>query len=79
MQGEPPHEAAELRSIRQKYSYPLAPGRFMENKTNHETERALLLKLREAVNSQEEFEYIEVQLATLRFQNTEVRHGPTGH
>jgi hypothetical protein len=37
----------------------------MENKTLRETERALLLKLREAVNSQKEFEWVEAGLARL--------------
>ena len=42
----------------------------MENKTLHEQQLELLLKLREAVNSQEEFEYIEAELASLRFPNS---------
>jgi hypothetical protein len=37
----------------------------MEKKTQRELERALLLKLREAVNSREEFEWVEAQLARL--------------
>jgi hypothetical protein len=49
----------------------------MENQPNRETERALLLKLREAVNSQEEFEYVNAELA--RIDNQEVSHGSTAH
>jgi hypothetical protein len=38
----------------------------MENKKNDSTlERALLLKVREAVNSQEEYEWVEAELARL--------------
>ena len=43
--------------------YRLAPETLMENKTYSETERALLLQLREAVNSREEFDYINAELA----------------
>jgi hypothetical protein len=37
----------------------------MENQTKRELERALLLKLREAVNSKEEYEWVEAELALL--------------
>ena len=37
----------------------------MEKKTQRELERALLLKLREAVNSKEEYEWVEAELAHL--------------
>ena len=38
----------------------------MENETiNSEKERALLLKLREAVNTQEEFDWVQAELARL--------------
>lgn len=37
----------------------------METKRNIEAERELLLKLREAVNTKEEFEYVEAELAAL--------------
>jgi hypothetical protein len=47
----------------------------MENKTFGETEREVLRKLREAVNSQEEFGRVEAQLALLDSQPTEVRDG----
>jgi hypothetical protein len=48
----------------------------MENKTYSETERALLLKLREAVNSQEEFEYVNAELAhNKRHQRVKLRAG----
>jgi hypothetical protein len=39
----------------------------METTTLHETQRALLLQLRDAVNSREEFEDIERQLARFAF------------
>ena len=66
-----------FRSRRQKFSYPLPRGRFMENKTLREQERALLLKLREAVNSQEEFDYVEAELA--RLNPEEATAGSSGH
>jgi hypothetical protein len=37
----------------------------MENQTKRELERALLLKLRDTVNSKEEFEWVETELARL--------------
>jgi len=49
----------------------------MENKTYRETERALLLTLREVVNSQEEFEYLNAELARLAAQ--EVPYGSTAN
>ena len=51
----------------------------MENKTYRETERALLLNLREAVNSREEFDYLDAELARLAAQDMEVSHGSTAH
>jgi hypothetical protein len=51
----------------------------MENKFNRETGRALLLKLREAVNSQEEFEWVQAQLARLDASAMEVSHGMARH
>ena len=44
----------------------------MENKTLSETEREVLLKLREAVNSQEEFDWLEAELACFSPQKKEV-------
>ncbi len=37
----------------------------MENQTKRDVERGLLLKLREAVNSQEELDWVEAELAIL--------------
>jgi hypothetical protein len=37
----------------------------MENQTKRDVERGLLLKLREAVNSQEELDWVEAELAQL--------------
>ena len=76
--GGPSPELAPL-SRRQKFSYPPPLGRFMENKTYRETERALLLNLREAVNSREEFDYLDAELARLAAQDMEVSHGSTAH
>jgi hypothetical protein len=42
----------------------------MENKTKHEWERDLLLKLREVVSEKEEFDYVEAELASLGFFET---------
>src|ERR1041385_2820231 len=39
----------------------------MENKTKHEWQRDLLLKLREVVSEKEEFDYVEAELASLGF------------
>lgn len=64
-------------SRRQNFIYPPPPGRGMENQPNRETERALLFILREAVNSQEEFEYVNAELARLETQ--EVSHASTAH
>lgn len=47
----------------------------MENKTLSESRRALLLKLREAVNSQEEFDWVEAELARFTTNKTEVSYG----
>jgi hypothetical protein len=44
----------------------------MENKTLREAARELLLKLREAVNSQEEFDWVEAELACFSPQKKEV-------
>ena len=41
----------------------------MENKTNIEAERELLLKLRESVNYQDEFEWVEAELAALEAES----------
>lgn len=49
----------------------------MENKTLRETERELLLKLREAVNSQEEFERVEAELAALSAEEANAALEPT--
>ena len=59
--------------------YRLAPETLMENKTYSETERALLLQLREAVNSREEFDYINAELARIGWPMAEVPHGSTAH
>lgn len=50
---------------RLKHIVPTFLGRSMENQTKRELERALLLKLREAVNSKEEYEWVEAELALL--------------
>src|SRR5437899_3020625 len=39
----------------------------MENKTKHDWERDLLLKLREVVNEKDGFDYVEAELASLGF------------
>jgi hypothetical protein len=50
----------------------------MENKTfKSDTERDVLLKLREAVNSQEEFEWVESELAALSAQEANTALKPT--
>jgi hypothetical protein len=47
----------------------------MENKTLSESERALLLKLREAVNGEEEFDWLEAELARFPIREMEVSDG----
>jgi hypothetical protein len=42
----------------------------MENQTKRELERGLLLKLRDEVNGQAEFEYVEAELARLDAEGT---------
>ena len=50
----------------------------MENKTlKSDTERDVLLKLREAVNSQEEFEWVEAELAALSAREANAALKPT--
>lgn len=51
----------------------------MENKTLSESERALLLKLREAVNSKEEFDWVETELARFPISEMEVSDGAQAH
>jgi hypothetical protein len=54
-----------------------APRALMENKTFSDTERDILLKLREAVNSQEEFDWVEAELAALSAQEANAALKPT--
>ena len=56
---------AALRSTQQKFSYPQSLNRFMENQTKREQQRAVLVELLGVVNSKEEFESIEAELARL--------------
>ena len=49
----------------------------MENQTKRDVERAVLLKLREAVNSPDEFEWVESQLAPADGR-AHRRRSPTG-
>lgn len=51
----------------------------MENRIQLEQYRELLWKLRGVVNSREEYESVETDLAQVTLALAEVQHGPAAH